>query len=244
MRAGYGIYVILLPVLHMQGYVANSGNLSLSLSPALRLLCDPLSLDTLHNPEISSVWRHRLRAFTNTETTLQPQKNYSMVIFLLLPPLQVPEILICIREHKQLPRTSCGTFQKEVKKNNQRKRLNDSLVQFMSLCCKHWLFRVQWARWTCFTWAFWLYTHPAQILWQTLLHENLQDLPNTAFQGSVTALWILSVETLAVQLECEKQRTAWLLFPHFETKHLSLSNNVFSTKLKKNTKPSPWKFNI
>lgn len=61
MRASYGIYVILLPVLHMQGYVANSGNLSLILRPALKLLCDPLSLDTPHNPEISSVWPYRLK---------------------------------------------------------------------------------------------------------------------------------------------------------------------------------------
>lgn len=232
MRADYGIYVILLPVRHIYGYVAISGNLSLSLSPALRLLCDPLSLDTPHNPEISSVWLHRLRTCTDIGTALQPQKNYSTVNFLLVPPLAVPEILIFIREHKQPQRTSSIPSQKHKrwkKKQTQRKGLNDSLVQFMSLGCKHWLFRVQWARWTCFTWAFWLYTHPGQIPWQTLLYENLKDLPNTAFQGSVTALPILSVETLAVQLECEKQRTMQFLFPlvsHFEINQLSLSNKI------------------
>lgn len=108
------------------------------------------------------------------------QKIYSM-IFLLLPPLPVPEIFIFFREHKQLQRTSCSTFPKRQrwkKKTYQRKRLNDFLDQFMSLCCQHRMFRVQWARWTCFTWASWLYTHPAQIPWQTLLYENHQDLPN------------------------------------------------------------------
>lgn len=124
MRADYGIYVILLPVRHIYGYVAISGNLSLSLSLALRLLCDPLSLDTPHNPEISSVWLHRLRTCTDTGTALQPQKNYSTVNFLLVPPWQSQKSLSLLEStssHKEppqyLPKNTRGK-----KKNKPRRK--------------------------------------------------------------------------------------------------------------------------
>lgn len=97
----------------------------------------------------------------------------------------------------------------------------------MPLSCKHWLFKGAVCQVNLLHWGFLvLHTLSSDPLTNTPF-EDLKDLPKTAFQGRVTALWTLSVETLAVQLECRNKHLAPVPIGFiFWNKKLSLSNKI------------------